>query len=163
MRRQPRRSTQSLDDMGKLIVAIAFGAVTTFAVFLLATYFDMHLSPLREAGEVVVEDPYRLRRQIGQAPESIAYATAILVYVFLPFAMLFDRIGLLRTAPAARSVMLTSAVWLVVVGFSMVEVGPSTSLVFLLGTLVAFPLFCGSYVMFRVMSSNKSLERTRER
>ncbi len=28
--------------------------------------------------------------------------------------------------------------------------------------VVAIPLFCGGYTMFRVMSSNKSLERTRE-
>jgi hypothetical protein len=149
--------------MRKLIVAIAFGAITTFAVFLLATYLDMQLSPLRETDGLVVDDPYRLQRHIGEAPQSIAYATAILVYVFLPFGALFDRIGFLRAAPAARSAILAVAVWLVVAGISTAEVGPSASLTILIGALVAVPLFCGSYTMFRVMSSNKSPERTRGR
>jgi hypothetical protein len=148
--------------MGKLIVAIAVGAVTAFGVFLLATYLDMHWSPMRESGDVAVEDPYRLERQISSALKLVAYVTAILVYVFLPFATLFDRIGFLRTVPAARSAILAIAVWLVVAGIAMVDVGTSTALIFLLGGMVAIPLFCGSYVMFRVMSSNKSLERTRE-
>ncbi len=149
--------------MGKLIVAIAAGSITTLGVFLLATYVDIHWSPFQESGEVLVEDPYRLKRQVSSAPELIAYATAVLVYAFLSFAAIFDRIGFLRTAPAARSAILAIAVWLVVAGISVVQVGPSAALTLFLGMVVAVPLFLGGYVMLRIMSSNKSLERTRGR
>jgi hypothetical protein len=114
-------------------------------------------------GTVVVEDPYRLRRALGHSVETFAYATTVLLFYALPGSLLLDRWRETRPSIGAKSAVLAVLSWLIVAGIACAQVGFSLSLFLNLSLLVGLPMFCGVFAMLKTMSSNKSLERTRER
>ena len=146
--------------MGKLIAGLAIGAFGTVLAFLAGTYVDIHWGIREEATAVIVEDPYRMRRVLGRSVEAFAYVTTALVYYALLGSLLLDRWR--PFSAAAKAALLAVTCWLAMAAIAFAQVGLSFPVFLNIGLLLGLPTFCGVLAMLKVMSSNTSLERTRE-
>jgi hypothetical protein len=155
-----RRSAQPLDDMAKAIASVAAGSIVVVLVFWAVIFLEMHLGLGQDLSVVEVEDPYRMRRTLENSLSTFAYATATLLYYALGGSALFDRWTNGRYGAATKAAILALPCWLLVAAVAAVQVGADLHLTLRLAAVVAIPMFFGTYAMLRVMSSNKSLERT---
>jgi hypothetical protein len=103
-----------------------------------------------------------MRRALEDSLSTFAYATAALLYYALSGSALIDRWTKVPYSAATKAAILALPCWLVVAALAAEQVGASLHVTLRLGAIIAIPIFFGAYVMLRVMSSNKSLDRTRE-
>ncbi len=147
--------------MGRLIGGIAVGATIAVLVVIGTTYVD---ATLYVGTDRVIEatDPYRMHRTFLAMPMMFHIATAVLVYYVAVGSVLIDRYARSISSPLAKALVLSVTAWLGLAGWAMSEGRSLWFSLFRSGVDLALPLFLGGFAMLRIMSSNTSLERTRE-
>jgi hypothetical protein len=148
--------------MRRFVASVAVGSVVAVLTAVTTLYVETSLrAAALEAGGV--SDPYRMRRVIEDIPIMLVIATSVLLYYVLLASALMERYVRRRFGPLSKAALLSCIGWAAFICWSLPQSShPPTTLV-RSATLVALPLLLGGWATLRIMSSNTSLERTRDR
>jgi hypothetical protein len=148
--------------MVRTVASIAIGAAVAVLAVLAATYIEVRLDRASyQPGDPT--DPYRMLRTWHESPMMFLVATSSLVYYVLLGSTLMERYMARPPSSLSKSLLLATFAWLALVGWALTQGADFLYVLSRTGIYIVLPLFLGAITMLHIMSSNTSLERTRER